>query len=174
MSIRKTLLSICIFTTLLGAAGCEDKEAKATIERQAQIINQLTTEITQLKEKNESLIPAILVNKEVIFEKLEKINYPKSQEHWFDGHSAPISLNIWGLKTNITWLNELLWTELMQSEFSENTPKTRDQAVVRYETLFNQIKSDMQVQPEIGFSRNAWLGVYWSKREAIDFFHWIL
>ena len=170
MLIKKALLSICIFTTLLSTAGCEDKEAKAMIERQAQIINQLTTENTQLKEKNENLIPAILVNKEVIFEKLEKINYPKSQEHWFDGHSAPISLNIWGLKTNIPWLNELLWTELMQSEFSENTPKTREQAVARYETLFNQIKSDMQAQPEIGFSRNAWLGFIGQKEKLSTFF----
>ena len=38
-----------ILTALFTVTGCEDKEAKATIEQQTQTIAQLTAENTQLK-----------------------------------------------------------------------------------------------------------------------------
>ena len=54
---KKTFISALILTALFTVTGCEDKEAKATIEQQTQTIAQLTAENTQLraeKEKAES------------------------------------------------------------------------------------------------------------------------
>ena len=79
---KKTFISALILTALFTATGCEDKEAKATIAQQTQTIAQLTAENTQLKaekEKAEKVIPAIFAEKDVIFEKVEKIKYSKSQ-----------------------------------------------------------------------------------------------
>ena len=78
---RKTFISALILTALFTVTGCEDKEAKATIEQQTQTIAQLTAENTQLKaekEKAEKVIPAIIAQDDVIFDKEETINYPKS------------------------------------------------------------------------------------------------
>ena len=65
--------AILVATTFL--SGCEDKEAQAKLAEQTQIINQLTTENTQLKAalnaekaKLENIIPAIFAEKEFIFE----------------------------------------------------------------------------------------------------------
>lgn len=78
---KKTFISALILTALFTVTGCEDKEAKATIEQQTQTIAQLTVENTQLKaekEKVEKVIPAIIAQDDVIFDKEETIKYPKS------------------------------------------------------------------------------------------------
>ena len=73
---KKTLISALILTALFVVTGCEDKEMKATIEQQTQTIAQLTAENTQLKaekEKAEKVIPAIIAQDDVIFDKEETI-----------------------------------------------------------------------------------------------------
>ena len=120
---KKTFISALILTALFTVTGCEDKEAKATIEQQTQTIAQLTAENTQLKaekEKAEKVIPAIFAEKDVIFEKVEKIKYTQAQERWFERDEVEIDISLLGLKTNIDWLDELLWTELVKNEFGEN------------------------------------------------------
>ena len=116
---KKTFISALILTALFTVTGCEDKEAKATIAQQTQTIAQLTAENTQLKaekEKAEKVIPAIFAEKDPIFEKVEKIKYSKSQERWFSSDEVEIDISLLGLKTNIDWLDELLWTELVKKE----------------------------------------------------------
>lgn len=69
---KKTLISALILTALFAVTGCEDKETKAKIEQQIQTIAQLTAENTQLKaekEKAEKVIPAIIAQDDVIFDK---------------------------------------------------------------------------------------------------------
>ena len=71
---KKTFISALILTALFTVTGCEDKEAKATIAQQTQTIAQLTEENTQLraeKEKAEKIIPAIIAQNDVIFDKEE-------------------------------------------------------------------------------------------------------
>ena len=46
---KKTLISALILTALFTITGCEDKEAKATIEQQTRTIAQLTAENTAIK-----------------------------------------------------------------------------------------------------------------------------
>jgi len=165
---KKTFISALILTALFTVTGCEDKEAKATIEQQTQTIAQLTAENTQLKaekQKAESVIPAIFAEKDVIFEKVEKIKYTQAQERY----EVEIDISLLGLKTNIDWLDELLWSELVKEEFGENAPKTRDQVRSEYQTILNDVKASLEKEHELGFSRNAWMLFVGQKEKLATF-----
>ena len=169
---KKTLISALILTALFTATGCEDKEAKATIAQQTQTIAQLTAENTQLKaekEKAEKVIPAIFAEKDVIFEKVETIKYSKSQERWFSSDEGEVIISLLGLKTNVAWLNDLLWSELVKKEFGENAPKTRDQVRSEYQTILNDVKASLEKEHELGFTRNAWITFVGQKEKLATF-----
>ena len=169
---KKTFISALILTALFTVTGCEDKEAKATIEQQTQTIAQLTVENTQLKaekEKAEKVIPAIFAEKDVIFEKVEKIKYSKSQERWFSSDEGEVNISLLGLKTNVAWLNDLLWSELVKNDFGENVSKTRDQMLSKYKTIWNDVKESLEKEPELGFSRNTWMMFVGQKEKLATF-----
>ena len=169
---KKTFISALILTALFTVTGCEDKEAKATIEQQTQTIAQLTAENTQLKaekEKAEKVIPAIFAEKDVIFEKVEKIKYSKSQERWFSSDEGEVNISLLGLKTNVAWLNDLLWSELVKNDFGENVSKTRDQMLSKYKTIWNDVKASLEKEPELGFARHAWM-VFVGQKEKLATF----
>ena len=169
---KKTLISVLILTALFTTTGCEDKEAKATIAQQTQTIAQLTAENTQLKaekEKAEKVIPAIFAEKDVIFEKVETIKYSKSQERWFSSDEGEVSISLLGLKTNVAWLNDLLWSEFVKKEFGENVSKTRDQVRSEYQTILNDVKASLEKEHELGFSRNAWMTFVGQKEKLATF-----
>ena len=169
---KKTFISALILTALFTATGCEDKEAKATIEQQTQTIAQLTAENTQLKaekEKAEKIIPAIFAEKDVIFEKVEKIKYSKSQERWFSSDEGEVNISLLGLKTNVAWLNDLLWSELVKNDFGENVSKTRDQMLSKYKTIWNDVKESLEKEPERGFSSNTWMMFVGQKEKLATF-----
>ena len=169
---KKTFISALILTALFTATGCEDKEAKATIAQQTQTIAQLTAENTQLKaekEKAEKVIPAIFAEKDVIFEKVETIKYSKSQERWFSSDEGEVIISLLGLKTNVAWLNDLLWSELVKKEFGENAPKTRDQVRSEYQTILNDVKASLEKEHELGFSRNSWMTFVGQKEKLATF-----
>ena len=169
---KKTLISALILTALFTTTGCEDKEAKATIAQQTQIIAQLTAENTQLKaekEKAEKIIPAIFAEKDVIFEKVEKIKYSKSQERWFSSDEGEVNISLLGLKTNVAWLNDLLWSELVKNDFGENVSKTRDQMLSKYKTIWNDVKESLEKEPELGFSSNTWMMFVGQKEKLATF-----
>jgi len=169
---KKTFISALILTALFTITGCEDKEAKAMIEQQTQTIAQLTAENTQLKaekEKAEKVIPAIFAEKDVIFEKVEKIKYSKSQERWFSSDEGEVNISLLGLKTNVAWLNDLLWSELVKNDFGENVSKTRDQMLSKYKTIWNDVKASLEKEPELGFSSNTWMMFVGQKEKLATF-----
>ena len=169
---KKTFISALILTALFTVTGCEDKEMKATIEQQTQTIAQLTAENTQLKaekEKAEKVIPAIFAEKDVIFEKVEKIKYSKSQERWFSSDEGEVNISLLGLKTNVAWLNDLLWSELVKNDFGENVSKTRDQMLSKYKTIWNDVKESLEKEPELGFSSNTWM-IFVGQKEKLATF----
>ena len=169
---KKTFISALILTALFTVTGCEDKEAKATIEQQTQTIAQLTAENTQLKaekEKAEKVIPAIFAEKDVIPEKVEKIKYSKSQERWFSSDEGEVNISLLGLKTNVAWLNDLLWSELVKNDFGENVSKTRDQMLSKYKTIWNDVKESLEKEPELGFSSNTWM-IFVGQKEKLATF----
>ena len=169
---KKTFISALILTALFTVTGCEDKEAKATIAQQTQTIAQLTAENTQLKaekEKAEKVIPAIFAEKDPIFEKVEKIKYSKSQERWFSSDEGEVNISLLGLKTNVAWLNDLLWSELVKNDFGENVSKTRDQMLSKYKTIWNDVKESLEKEPELGFSSNTWMMFVGQKEKLATF-----
>ena len=169
---KKTLISALILTALFAVTGCEDKETKVTIEQQTQTIAQLTAENTHLKaekEKAEKVIPAIFAEKDVIFEKVEKIKYSKSQERWFSSDEGEVNISLLGLKTNVAWLNDLLWSELVKNDFGENVSKTRDQMLSKYKTIWNDVKESLEKEPELGFSSNTWMMFVGQKEKLATF-----
>ena len=169
---KKTFIAALILTALFTVTGCEDKEAKATIAQQTQTIAQLTAENTQLKaekEKAEKVIPAIFAEKDVIFEKVEKIKYSKSQERWFSSDEGEVNISLLGLKTNVAWLNDLLWSELVKNDFGENVSKTRDQMLSKYKTIWNDVKESLEKEPELGFSSNTWM-IFVGQKEKLATF----
>ena len=169
---KKTFISALILTALFTVTGCEDKEAKTTIAQQTQTIAQLTAENTQLKaekEKAEKVIPAIFAEKDVIFEKVEKIKYSKSQERWFSSDEGEVNISLLGLKTNVAWLNDLLWSELVKNDFGENVSKTRDQMLSKYKTIWNDVKESLEKEPELGFSSNTWMMFVGQKEKLATF-----
>jgi len=131
---KKTFISALILTALFTVTGCEDKEAKATIEQQTQTIAQLTAE-----------------------------------NSWFERDEVEIGISLLGLKTNIDWLDELLWTELVKNEFGENAPKTREQVLTEYKIILNDIRASLEKEPELGFSRNAWMLFVGQKEKLATF-----
>ena len=140
--------------------------------QQTQTIAQLTAENTQLKaekEKAEKVIPAIFAEKDVIFEKVETIKYSKSQERWFSSDEGEVSISLLGLKTNVAWLNDLLWSEFVKKEFGENVSKTRDQVRSEYQTILNDVKASLEKEHELGFSRNAWMTFVGQKEKLATF-----
>ena len=132
---KKTFISALILTALFTATGCEDKEAKATIE-------QLTAENTQLKaekEKAEKVIPAIIAQDDVIFDKEETIKYPKSaKEDEYAPVEGKLHYSISTLKTNIEWLDKLLLEQISKNE--DGKPRSREQLIVDYQKAYDEAK----------------------------------
>ena len=149
---KKTFISALIFTALFTVTGCEDKEAKATIEQQTQTIAQLTAENTQLKaekEKAEKVIPAIIAQDDVIFDKEETIKYPKStKEDEYVPTEGKLHYSISTLKTNIEWLDTLLLEQI--SKNADGKPRSREQLVADYQKAYDEAKKEMLESPIMG------------------------
>ena len=149
---KKTFISALILTALFTVTGCEDKEAKATIEQQTQTIAQLTAENTQLKaekEKAEKVIPAIIAQDDVIFDKEETIKYPKSaKEDEYVPTEGKLHYSISTLKTNIEWLDTLLLEQI--SKNADGKPRSREQLIEDYQKAYDEAKKEMLESPIIG------------------------
>ena len=148
---KKTFISALILTALFTVTGCEDKEAKATIEQQTQTIAQLTAENTQLKaekEKAEKVIPAIIAQDDVIFDKEETIKYPKStKEDEYVPTEGKLHYSISTLKTNIEWLDTLLLEQI--SKNADGKPRSREQLIADYQKEYDEAK-----KRDVGISYN--------------------
>ena len=149
---KKTFISALILTALFTVTGCEDKEAKATIAQQTQTIAQLTAENTQLKaekEKAEKIIPAIIAQNDVIFDKEETIKYPKSaKEDEYVPTEGKLHYSISTLKTNIEWLDKLLLEEI--SKNADGKPRSREQLIADYQKAYDEAKKEMLEFPISG------------------------
>ena len=149
---KKTLILALILTALFAVTGCEDKETKVTIEQQTQTIAQLTAENTQLKaekEKAEKVIPAIIAQDDVIFDKEETIKYPKSlKEDEYVPVEGKLHYSISTLKTNIEWLDTLLLEQI--SKNADGKPRSREQLIADYQKEYDEAKKEMLESPIIG------------------------
>ncbi len=168
---KKALISAVILTALL-TTGCQDKETQEKIDRLNQRITQLTEENKQLqldvlanKTWAENIIPAIFAEEDVVFKKSETIKYPKSKEDYAP-KEGNIVYSISTLKTNIDWLNQLLWEKLTRKD--GNVP-TREQFVSNHQKDFDESKKVMMEEREIGLVVNRNIDFIGQKEKLATF-----
>lgn len=168
---KKTLLAALIGSAVL-LTSCQDKEAQAKIEQLNQTVAQLMAENTQLKAnlnaekvRIESIIPAIFAEEDVIFKKSETFKYPKSKEDYMP-EEGKIEYAISTLKTNVDWLNTLLWEEATRED---GKVPTREQAVAYYQNDFEDSKKEMLKDPIIGYESSRWVDFIGQKEKLATF-----
>ncbi|WP_114908424.1 RsiV family protein [Haemophilus haemolyticus] len=162
---KKTLVATLISSVIL-LAGCQDKDTEAKIKQLNQTVAQLSTENTKLKEQIEKTVPAIFVENDEIFNQSEIIKHPKSKED-YQPEETKIEYSISTIKTNIDWLNDLLWKKLTENEEMKNI--SREQFVARYQTAFEEDKKEVKETPSLGISHSMWTDFIAQKEKLATF-----
>ena len=162
---KKTLVATLISSVIL-LTGCQDKDTEAKIKQLNQTVAQLTTENTKLKEQIEKTVPAIFVENDEIFNQSEIIKHPKSKED-YQPEETKIEYSISTIKTNIDWLNDLLWKKLTENEEMKNI--SREQFVARYQTAFEEDKKEVKETPSFGISHSMWTDFIAQKEKLATF-----
>ena len=162
---KKTLVAALISSVIL-LTGCQDKDTETKIKQLNQTVAQLTTENVKLKEQIEKTVPAIFVENDEIFNQSEIIKHPKSKED-YQPEETKIEYSISTIKTNIDWLNDLLWKKLTENEEMKNI--SREQFVARYQTAFEEDKKDVKETPSLGISHSMWTDFVGQKEKLATF-----
>ena len=162
---KKTLLAALISSVIL-LTGCQDKDTEAKIKQLNQTVAQLSDENTKLKEQIEKTVPAIFVENDEIFNQSEIIKHPKSKED-YQPEETKIEYSISTIKTNIDWLNDLLWKKLTENEEMKNI--SREQFVARYQTAFEEDKKEVKETPSLGISHSMWADFIAQKEKLATF-----
>ena len=162
---KKTLVAALISSVIL-LTSCQDKDTETKIKQLNQTVAQLTTENVKLKEQIEKTVPAIFVENEEIFNQSEIIKHPKSKED-YQPEETKIEYSISTIKTNIDWLNDLLWKKLTENEETKNI--SREQFVARYQTAFQEDKKEVKETPSLGISHSMWTDFIAQKEKLATF-----
>ena len=162
---KKTLVAALISSVIL-LTGCQDKDTEAKIKQLNQTVAQLSAENTKLKEQIEKTVPAIFVENDEIFNQSEIIKHPKSKED-YQPEETKIEYSISTIKTNIDWLNDLLWKKLTENEEMKNI--SREQFVARYQTAFEEDKKEVKETPSFGISHSMWTDFIAQKEKLATF-----
>ena len=162
---KKTLVAALISSVIL-LTGCQDKDTETKIKQLNQTVAQLTTENVKLKEQIEKTVPAIFVENEEIFNQSEIIKHPKSKED-YQPEETKIEYSISTIKTNIDWLNDLLWKKLTENEETKNI--SREQFVARYQTAFEEDRKEVKETPSFGISHSMWTDFIAQKEKLATF-----
>ncbi|HHF3769940.1 TPA: DUF3298 domain-containing protein, partial [Haemophilus influenzae] len=162
---KKTLVAALISSVIL-LTGCQDKDTEAKIKQLNQTVAQLSAENTKLKDQIEKTVPAIFVENDEIFNQSEIIKHPKSKED-YQPEETKIEYSISTIKTNIDWLNDLLWKKLTENEETKNI--SREQFVARYQTAFEEDKKEVKETPSFGISHSIWTNFIGQKEKLATF-----
>ena len=162
---KKTLVAALISSVIL-LTGCQDKDTEIKIKQLNQTVAQLTTENAKLKEQIEKTVPAIFVENDEIFNQSEIIKHPKSKED-YQPEETKIEYSISTIKTNIDWLNDLVWKKLTENEEMKNI--SREQFVARYQTAFEEDKKEVKETPSFGISHSMWTDFIAQKEKLATF-----
>ena len=162
---KKTLVAALISSVIL-LTGCQDKDTEAKIKQLNKTVAQLSAENTKLKEQIEKTVPAIFVEDDEIFNQSEIIKHPKSKED-YQPEETKIEYSISTIKTNIDWLNDLLWKKLTENEEMKNI--SREQFVARYQTAFEEDKKEVKETPSFGISHSMWTDFIAQKEKLATF-----
>ena len=162
---KKTLIATLISSVIL-LTGCQDKDTEAKIKQLNQTVAQLSAENTKLKEQIEKTVPAIFVENDEIFNQSEIIKHSKSKED-YQPEETKIEYSISTIKTNIDWLNDLLWKKLTENEETKNI--SREQFIARYQTAFEEDKKEVKETPSFGISHSMWTDFIAQKEKLATF-----
>ena len=162
---KKTLVAALISSVIL-LTGCQDKDTEEKIKQLNQTVAQLSAENTKLKEQIEKTVPAIFVENDEIFNQSEIIKHPKSKED-YQPEETKIEYSISTIKTNIDWLNDLLWKKLTENEEMKNI--SREQFVARYQTAFEEDRKEVKETPSLGISHSMWTDFIAQKEKLATF-----
>ena len=162
---KKTLVAALISSVIL-LTSCQDKDTEEKIKQLNQTVAQLSAENTKLKEQIEKTVPAIFVENDEIFNQSEIIKHPKSKED-YQPEETKIEYSISTIKTNINWLNDLLWKKLTENEEMKNI--SREQFVARYQTAFEEDKKEVKETPSFGISHSMWTNFIAQKEKLATF-----
>jgi hypothetical protein len=162
---KKTLIATLISSVIL-LTGCQDKDTEAKIKQLNQTVAQLSAENTKLKEQIEKTVPAIFVENDEIFNQSEIIKHSKSKED-YQPEETKIEYSISTIKTNIDWLNNLLWKKLTENEETKNI--SREQFIARYQTAFEEDKKEVKETPSFGISHSMWTDFIAQKEKLATF-----
>ena len=162
----KKMLVAALISSVILLTGCQDKDTETKIKQLNQTVAQLTTENVKLKEQIEKTVPAIFVENEEIFNQSEIIKHPKSKED-YQPEETKIEYSISTIKTNIDWLNDLLWKKLTENEEMKNI--SREQFVARYQTAFEEDRKEVKETPSFGISHSMWTDFFGQKEKLATF-----
>lgn len=169
---KKTLISAVILAALFTTA-CQDKEAEAKVAQQLQTIAQLTSENSQLKtelsavqHQAEQAVPAIFVKPVVLFDKHEKLTFPKGTET-LTGEEGELNYRVKTLTTGVDWLDSLFLQQLSLA----GTHQLRSQAELQeeYQQDFEKQRAEMLKEPVFRTDNSTWLE-FVGQREKIATF----
>lgn len=169
---KKTFISAVILTALL-TTGCQDKEAEAKVAQQLQTIAQLTSENSQLKtelsaaqQQAEQAVPAIFAKQVVLFDRNEKLTFPKGTET-LTGEEGVLTYRVKTLNTGVDWLDSLFLQQLSLA----GTQQLRTQAQLQeeYQQAFEQQREEMLKEPVFQMDSSTWLE-FIGQREKIATF----
>ncbi|WP_109077920.1 DUF3298 domain-containing protein [Aggregatibacter kilianii] len=158
---KKNVISSLILTALF-LTGCEDKDGKIaqlqqTLTQQEQTINQLNQENTQLKIElatGKAKIPAVMGEKQVIFEKGENVKFAQKDE--FAGDEGVLTYSISTFKTNIDWLNKALLQAISLGDDDDNMGDSVEQLQQVLTKHFEAHKKELAEMPVSGIDRSSW------------------
>ena len=162
---KKTLVAALISSVIL-LTGCQYKDTEEKIKQLNKTVAQLSAENTKLKEQIEKTVPAIFVENDEIFNQSEIIKHPKSKED-YQPEETKIEYSISTIKTNIDWLNDLLWKKLTENEETKNI--SREQFVARYQTAFEEDRKEVKETPSFGISHSMWTDFIAQKEKLATF-----
>ena len=162
----KKMLVAALISSVILLTGCQDKDTEAKIKQLNQIVEQLSAENTKLKEQIEKTVPAIFVENDEIFNQSEIIKHSKSKED-YQPEETKIEYSISTIKTNIDWLNDLLWKKLTENEETKNI--SREQFVEHYRTAFEEDKKEVKETPSFGISHSMWTDFIAQKEKLATF-----
>ena len=162
----KKMLVAALISSVILLTGCQDKDTEAKIKQLNQIVEQLSAKNTKLKEQIEKTVPAIFVENDEIFNQSEIIKHPKSKED-YQPEETKIEYSISTIKTNIDWLNDLLWKKLTENEEMKNI--SREQFIARYQAAFEEDKKEVKETPSLGISHSMWTDFIAQKEKLATF-----
>ena len=186
---KKSFIAIAISSVIFLSA-CDDKEKKALtaqVQQSTQEIAQLKSDLEKIKgelEKAKSEFPALKVEIETIFNKEEVVKHKKeaNENNEYFIEETPVHLGVSLPKTNVEWLDSLIYSDFIQNRSGEfddkgnkishlkvEKGKERETALNILQKEFDAMISEAKENPTGGYTETMYSN-YSSQRHNIVVF----